>query len=141
MSVEMTYVLVVALFAGLPEIIDILLAYRAQNKTRNLLIQKASVDKLTMTELREFLSENAKAPPGISNLTRGMIALTVIVILGIAVFHLLANPPAGGESQTVNNVLSMLGGLLAAITGFYFGGKAAEPKGEQKPEIGTEGGK
>jgi hypothetical protein len=31
-----------------------------------------------------------------------------------------------GKNQIINNVLGMLSGLLAAITGFYFGGKAAK---------------
>ncbi|MHA2315620.1 MAG: hypothetical protein ACXACF_10150 [Candidatus Hermodarchaeia archaeon] len=57
-----------------------------------------------------------------------MMALTVIVVLGIAVIHILAEGPRGDNSQIINNILSMLAGLLAAITGFYFGGKTAEKR-------------
>jgi len=123
MDTILIYVLVVALFATIPEILDIFLAYRSQNKMRIILIEKASLDKLTLNELKEFVKESGKAPPGIPGLSRAIIALTVILILGIAVFHLLL-------SQIVNNVLSMLAGLLAAITGFYFGGRAVEKKEE-----------
>lgn len=138
MDSAIIYVVIIALFAGLPEIIDIFLAYRSQDKARNLLIEKASVNNLQLSELKQFLKETGKAPPGIPNLTRGMLALTVILIMGIAIFHLLVYPPVG-DSKLIDNVLSMLGGLLAAITGFYFGGKAADAKGEQKSAKGTAG--
>lgn len=130
MEIVLIYVVVVALFAGLPEILDIWLAYQSQDKTRNLLIEKASVDKLTLQELKEFIKESGKSPPGISGLSRGMMALTVILILGISVFHILVNGAPGNDSQIINNILSMLAGLLAAITGFYFGGRATEKKEE-----------
>jgi len=135
MEIILIYVLVVALFAGIPMILDICLAYRSQNKTRNILIEKASLDKLELNELKEFVKESGKAPPGIPGLARATMALTVIVILGIAVFHILVKGAPGDNSQIVNNILSMLAGLLAAITGFYFGGKTVESKmgeGEKK---------
>ncbi len=137
MEIILIYVLVVALFASLPEILDICLAYRSQNKTRNLLIEKliekASLDKLELNELKEFIKESGKAPRGIPGLTRGTMALTVILVLGVAVFHILVKGAPGDDSQIINNVLSMLAGLLAAIAGFYFGGKAAEKKkGEEE---------
>jgi len=133
MDTILIYVLVVALFATIPEILDIFLAYRSQNKMRIILIEKASLDKLTLNELKEFVKESGKAPPGIPGLSRAIIALTVILILGIAVFHLLlfeGSPMDKDNSQIVNNVLIMLAGLLAAITGFYFGGRAVEKKEE-----------
>jgi hypothetical protein len=132
MTIIEIYVAVLAVFAILPMILDILLAYLSQNKTRNLLIEKASHNNLTLSELKELLKESGKAPPGIPGLARTMMALTVIVILGIAVFHVLVNGSSGGDSQIINNILSMLAGLLAAITGFYFGGKTAEKKTEEE---------
>ncbi len=118
------------LFALIPELLDIILAYYSQNKTRRLLIEnlieKASHDELTLDELREFITESGKAPPGIPGLTRGLIALTVILILGISTLHILTKGAPPSDSQIISNILSMLAGLLAAITGFYFGGRAAE---------------
>ena len=133
MGIILIYVVVLALFAGIPMVLDICLAYRSVNKTRNLLIEKASLDKLELQELQEFIKESGKAPPGIPGLGRATMALTVIVILGIAVFHILAIGVPGNDSQNINsqiinNILSMLAGLLAAITGFYFGGKAVVEK-------------
>ncbi len=109
MEIILIYVLVVALFAGIPMILDICLAYRS-------------------------VKESGKAPRGIPGLARATMALTVIVILGIAVFHILVKGAPGDNSQIVNNILSMLAGLLAAITGFYFGGKAGEKKVEEAEE-------
>ena len=125
------YIVLLIVFAGLPIILDICLAYRSQNKTRNLLIEKASLDKLELDELREFVKETGKAPPGIPGLARTTMALTVIVILGISVMHLLVKGNSANSSQIIGNILSMLAGLLAAITGFYFGGKTSEKKAEE----------
>jgi len=135
MELVLIYVVVIALFASLPTVLDICLAYWSLNRTRNLLIKealaKAARDTLTLSELKEIAKESGKAPPGITGLTRGSLALTAIVVLGIAVFHLLVKSGPGDNSQIIGNVLSMLGGLLAAITGFYFGGKGAEKKKEE----------
>ena len=135
MTTNIIYVVVLALAASLPMLLDICLAYRSRNKTRNLLVEKASLDKLELKELQEFIKEIGEAPPGIPGLARAVMALTVIVVLGIAVIHILVEGPQGDNSQIINNILSMLAGLLAAITGFYFGGKTAE----KKKEVGKKG--
>lgn len=128
MTTNIIYIVVLALVAGLPLLLDICLAYRSRNKTRNLLVEKASLDKLELKELQEFIKEIGAPPPGILGLARSVMALTVIVVLGIAVIHILVEGPRGDNSQIINNILSMLAGLLAAITGFYFGGKTAEKR-------------
>lgn len=128
MEIILIYVVVVVLFAGLPMILDICLAYWSLNRTRKLLIDKASLDGFQLKELQEFIKEVRNAPPGIPGLARATMALTVIVIMGVAVFHVLVKGAPGANSQIINNILSMLAGLLAAITGFYFGGKTVEKK-------------
>ena len=132
MEIILVYIVLIVIFAGLPGILDICLAYRSQNRTRNILIEKAALDKLELAELREFIKESGKPPPGIPGLARATMALTVIVILGIAVFHILVKGAPGDNSQIISNILSMLAGLLAAITGFYFGGKTSEKKAEEE---------
>lgn len=134
MDLVLAYVLVVALFAGIPGVLDTILAYLSLKKTRKLLIEKASVDKLTLSELKVLLREVGKPPPGIPHLTRGIMALTVILVLGIAVFHIVVKGTAGDSSRIVDNVMSMLAGLLAAITGFYFGGRAVEKKEDEEED-------
>jgi len=70
---------------------------------------------------------------GISGFRRAIIALTVILILGISVFHLLVNNTDSNSKAVINNILSMLSGLVAAIAGFYFGGRFAEKRaGEEE---------
>jgi hypothetical protein len=120
------YVIVLGLVACFPIILDIIFAYHSRDKTRNTLVEKASLDGLKLNELQEFLKGVGQAPPGISGLARSTMALTVIVVLGIAVIHILVNGSPGSNPQIIDNILSMLAGLLAAITGFYFGGRAAQ---------------
>src|SRR2546429_1845016 len=68
-------------------------------------------------------AQQGALPQGKEGLARTTIALTVIVILGIAVFHVLVfglpSADPAQQAQVVSSVLSLLGGLLAAITGFY----------------------
>jgi cobalamin synthase len=68
---------------------------------------------------------------GISGFRRAIIALTVILILGIAIFHLLDNYEDAASRAVVNNLLSMLAGLVAAIAGFYFGGRFTEKRTDE----------
>ena len=68
---------------------------------------------------------------GISGFRRAIIALTVILILGIAVFHLFVNDTDTNSKAVVNNILSMLAGLVSAIAGFYFGGRFTEKRAEE----------
>jgi hypothetical protein len=134
MEIIIIYVVVIAFFAAVPMVLDMFLAYRAHNRTNHQLIEKASLDNLQLDELKEFLKESEKAPPGIPGLARATMALTVIAILGIAVFHILVMGAPEGDSSIINNILSMLAGLLAAITGFYFGGKTVEKKENERNE-------
>lgn len=129
MSIILTYVIVLALVACVPMILDIFKAYQSHNETKKLLIEKIPQKDLKTEEIKEFIKEIDKAPPGIPGLARATMALAVITILGIAVIHVLVRAPFQEHSpQIVSNVLSILAGLLSAITGFYFGGKAAEKK-------------
>jgi len=72
--------------------------------------------------------DNDPGDKGISGFRRATIALTLtlILIIGITLFHLIA----GGlvkevPGEVVGNILSMLTGVVASIAGFYFGGKVA----------------
>lgn len=148
MDLIVIYVVVLALLAGVPIIFNVWfnvwLSYRlAENKERYVLmgklVEKASDgndNKLELKELQEFLAASREPSSGIPGLARSTMTLTVIVILGIAVFHILAVGIVGDTSQNINpqiinNILSMLAGLLAAITGFYFGGKGTTGKQSQ----------
>jgi hypothetical protein len=127
------YVVVVGVVAAVPLLADIFLAYWSRSRMRGRLVNHAAIDQLSGDELQAFLKELGSPPPGISGLARSTMALTVIVVLGIAVIHILATGQEGEDSQIVENILSMLAGLLAAITGFYFGGRASEKAVSQTP--------
>jgi hypothetical protein len=131
-SVIWAYIIIVAMIALIPHLVDIIYAYKSQNNIRKLLIEKASADKkLDHEELKLLIKDSGKAPPGITGLSRGTMAISAIAILGIALFHLLTTRTET-DSQVIGNVLSMLGGLIAAIIGFYFGGKAVKEAGESR---------
>lgn len=121
------YVGVLFLVAVLPWIFDIFLAYYSKDKIFRQLLH-ARGNSLQAAEFQELVKEFSHPPPGITGLARTAMALTVIVILGIAVIHILINKSTQEDCQVINNILSMLAGLLAAITGFYYGGRTAEKK-------------
>ncbi|MCX7923385.1 MAG: hypothetical protein N3B21_15450 [Clostridia bacterium] len=121
--------IILAAFAILPIIIDIILAYWSQNKARSLIIEKAAANNLEKEELAELLRGIGKAPNGISGIARVMMTLTVLVILGISVLYILFKND-NSNMETAKTILSMFGGILATITGFYFGGRAVEKKSD-----------
>lgn len=128
----LTYGFMLTLFILIPTLTDICKAYKAQRANWTLIIEKlietAGKHSLDKDELKALIEAISTGPPGISGMSRSLMAFAVIIILGIAVFHLLATK--GADSDIVKNVLSMLGATLASITGFYFGGKSAEVKKE-----------
>jgi hypothetical protein len=139
------YGLILVSFIMLPTIIDIFLAYHSRNKNWQLLIEKASKDNLTKEELEVLIKATSGGPPGIAGMSRSLMAFAVLIILGIALFHLMAycrNPLNDKITTIISNVLSMLGATLASITGFYFGGRSAEAKETAKgaPEAGGASG-
>jgi hypothetical protein len=69
------------------------------------------------------------SPSGIAGTTRSILTYALIIILGIAVFHLLALPPADPELAAdyagyADKILILLAGSLTTAVGFYFGAKA-----------------
>jgi hypothetical protein len=125
------YVLIIVLVAVLPRLIEVIVLYSMQYKIRKRLIDKAAANGLTVDELKSLLAEVKGPLSTVVGTARTPIALTVIVILGIAIAHLLVR---GESGDIINNILSMLAGLLAAITGFYFGGRQAEAESKKAEE-------
>lgn len=147
----MPYVIVLMFFAITPVIIDITLAYRSVKKTQKLIakISPFKKDKNTdsqedknqanidLTDWCNFLKSDLKGltiPAGTPYLTRGTIALSIIMLVGITTFYLLVN---GDNGQIINNIISMLGSLLSAVVGFYFGGRAVTTSSTDKPNTPT----
>lgn len=142
MKVIWPYLIVVLAIAVLPRIVDILAGYISSALALKRLTSLANNDKLDKEELQRLMETAVEPPKGIPGLARTSIALAVVGVIGIAVFHVLVfyQKPSGDTPQVLTNVLSILGGLVAAVTGFYFGGKASTEgaaKKEQKPVGGT----
>ena len=75
------------------------------------------------------LLESLAAPSGIAGTTRSILTYSLILILGIAVFHLLALPPsdktlANSYAEYADKILILIAGSLTTAVGFYFGTKA-----------------
>lgn len=115
------YVAALLLFASVPILVDISKTYKAQEDVRQ---KFAPISNVTPEQLAVILSASA----GIPGLGRYTIAISVVMVIGLALFHILINPQSysQAQTQTFTAVLSLLGGTLATITGFYFGGKTAE---------------
>jgi hypothetical protein len=61
-------------------------------------------------------------------LTRSTIAFSLLLIIGVAVFHMVVAAPWFGSAKmpdSVDRILMLLAGALTSITGFYFGSKAS----------------
>jgi hypothetical protein len=78
----------------------------------------------SINEIKALLVDMDQGPSGLTGLTRGIVAVTLILVLAIAVFHLVVFPPTT-VPHIAEQLLTLLAGTLTAITGFYFGTKAA----------------
>jgi hypothetical protein len=125
--------LYVVAIIGLPLLLlgtDIFKAYRFASATRQRLIDKAATNELSLEELNALLAELRRAPPGIPGLARASLAIAVLMLLGVAIVHVLVIQH-GRVDTGVDRILSLVGGVLATIVGFYFGGRTAESAAQQ----------
>lgn len=90
-------------------------------KERSEVLGKLPKD-LAANEIKELLVNMDQGPTGLLGLTRGIIAVTLILVLGVAVFHLVVF--SHKVPDVADKLLMLLAGTLTAITGFYFGSKA-----------------
>ena len=79
-------------------------------------------NNLTTDQVRAILVDMDQGPTGLVGLTRGIVAVTLILLLAVAVFHLVVFAPK--VPDIAEKLLMLLAGTLTAITGFYFGTKA-----------------
>jgi hypothetical protein len=73
-------------------------------------------------------------------LARTTIAIFALIILAISIFRLIVANPTVDVGPIVNNLLSVLAGLLSAVVGFHFGARTAEKSEGETPKK-TEGAK
>jgi hypothetical protein len=121
------YMLLIILLPVSCTIYDIYKSYRERDRILDLLKSVKSTD-----EIKSLLSAMDEGPTGLVGLTRGMIAVTLILVLAFAVFHLIVFTPSE-VPDLAEKLLMLLAGTLTAITGFYFGSKAATATGGTPP--------
>jgi len=122
------YVLLIVLFPLILMWVDIRKAYRFSQQSRDKLFEKFSVDKLSLEQLKILLPELNQPPPGIPGLARATIAFTLLMIIGVGVFHIVVVAPWFGKEipPAIEKLLTLLAGALTSIISFYFGAKTAE---------------
>lgn len=108
-------------------IYDIRKSYQERNKVLKKLMANATVQ-----DIGTLFSSMDRGPTGFTGLTRGLLALTLILVIGFAVFHLVVFAPAK-LPDVADKLLMLVAGTLTAITGFYFGSKAATEAAQQTP--------
>ncbi|HEY6873212.1 MAG TPA: hypothetical protein VI298_10850 [Geobacteraceae bacterium] len=113
--------LYVGLIVALPLICTIYDIYKSY-KERSTVLSKLPANA-DIAEIKALLVDMDQGPSGLTGLTRGIVTVTIILILGFAVFHLVVFAPT--VPHVAEQLLTLLGGTLTAITGFYFGTKAA----------------
>ncbi len=111
------YVFLIVLPPTVFNLYDIKKSYQERYKVLDNLQKPATVD-----EIKALLANMDQGPTGFTGLTRGIVAVTLILVLGIAVFHLVVFAPK--VPPIAEQLLTLLAGTLTAITGFYFGSKA-----------------
>jgi hypothetical protein len=109
------------LFASIPILMDISKTYSAHKHT---FTKVMPTNSLTTDQVIALM----QASSGISGLGPYTIAITIVMVLGLARLHPLVMPAnySAGYMQMVTAVPSLLGGTLATIAGFYFDSKAGE---------------
>lgn len=153
------YILAVALLAFLPRFVDMFKAYKHQKDLAELLIKNTSeqiervvsaeieVQKLTDEQkkaekkaeletrkgiLKTILADVFKQPEGMPGIARLTIAFSIIMIVGIVLFHIVI---FGGVSMNaVSSILSALIAIVGTIAGFYFGGAKAQEETKKKKD-------
>lgn len=91
----------------------------------------------TIDEVGALLTKMDQGPTGLVGLTRGLLALTLVLALAFAAFHLIVFAPPQ-VPDIADKLLMLLAGTLTAITGFYFGSKAAtEAEQKRTPPAGA----
>jgi hypothetical protein len=85
---------------------------------------------LSVEEVRQFMSAIDQPPRGASGLTRSLLALTIVTLVGVAMVATLVSTSADSVDQRKTIITSLLS-ITATISGFYFGARTAQTSNEQ----------
>src|SRR5271166_1843571 len=120
------YVILIAALPVVCTIYDVRKSYNERWKVLERLQPNASDERIGA-----LLKDMDQGPTGFTGLTRGIIALMLILVLGFAVFHLVVITPGSKPPDIAEKLLMLIAGTLTAITGFYFGSKASAEATQQ----------
>ena len=128
-TVALSAVLILTLFAGIPLFFNTWQAHKhltEMQKSLDAFIMQPG-NKIDKDSLIQIIHECVNADPaGAPGTTRGVMALTITLVVGTSLFFLVAYNVNSAVSDSIKEVLLTLTGALTAIIGFYFGGKAGE---------------
>lgn len=85
---------------------------------------------LSIDEVRQLVSAMDKPPRGSTGLTRSLLALTIVTLVGVALVATLVSTGGDAIDQRKTIVTSLLS-ITATITGFYFGSRTAQTSSEE----------
>jgi hypothetical protein len=132
----MWVIFIYVFLVGVPPVVFILYDIRKSYKERSEVITKIKDQSINASEVKELLKTMEDGPTGFTGLTRGIIAVTLIFVVAIAIFHILvfrADIPKYGQ-----DILLIVANTITAIVGFYFGSRAASSSPTQ-PVQGKQG--
>jgi hypothetical protein len=83
---------------------------------------------LSVDEVAAFVRAASQPPRGAPGLTRTLLALSLLTLVGVALVALLVGN-SGAASDLLKTVVTALTAALATVLGFYFGAKTASEAG------------
>ncbi len=153
------YAFVLFLALLIPIVLGVREAYSNRKRVIEIVEQLNQKGQIREEMMKTLLKDLGKEPEGIRGFGRMLMTLGVLIIVGISIFHVLVlstsladigflfsnSTSSSSFNQTltltrdlktqqlsmVNSLLTILGGAVSAIIGFYFGTKAAE---KDRPE-------
>ena len=117
-------VAVIAAIAVLPLVIDAVTAARWRREVTRELIGRS----WSSTEVRDLIKD-LREPRGVRGLTRSLIAILIIVLVGFALAYATVATGNGADDLRKTIVTSLLT-VLATVAGFYFGALGAQNSAE-----------
>ncbi|WP_329310449.1 hypothetical protein [Streptomyces sp. NBC_01262] len=117
-------VAVIAAIAVLPLVIDAITAARWRREVTRELIGRS----WSSTEVRDLIKD-LREPRGVRGLTRSLIAILIIVLVGFALAYATVATGNGADDLRKTIVTSLLT-VLATVAGFYFGALGAQNSAE-----------
>lgn len=124
------YVALIVLLPFICTIYDIRKSYSERTSVLKKLPEHPSVD-----DIKGLFVNMDQGPTGLTGLTRGLLALTLVLALAIVAFHLIVFRPTP-IPDVADKLIMLLAGTLTSISGFYFGSKAVADATQQQPSSG-----